>query len=64
MPGWDVLTWSGACAIGVLAFLKAVANEVERAQQTLRRFEQAQRIAALKRQARRVNTETDAAAAA
>ena len=49
MSGWQVLIWSATCGVGVLAFLKGVANEVDRVQANLRRLERAERQALLKR---------------
>ena len=49
MDGWQVLIWAATCGVGVIAFLKAVANEIERAEANLRRLEQAEREALQKR---------------
>ena len=49
MGGWKVLIWSATCGAGVLAFLRAVANEVGRVEGNLRRLEQTERRALLKR---------------
>jgi len=49
MGGWQVLIWVAACGVGVIAFLKAVANEIERAEANLRRLEQSERKALQKR---------------
>jgi len=50
MGGWQVLIWSATCGVGVIAFLKAVANDIERAEAKLHRLEQAERKAMQKRQ--------------
>ena len=39
MDGWTILCWGAVCGGGVLAFLRIVAFEVERAAQELRRVE-------------------------
>ena len=36
MDGWTILIWGGVCAVGVLAFLRIVASEVEQAAQDIR----------------------------
>ncbi len=43
MSGWQTLVWSGVCATGALAFLKMVANDLERSQHSLHDFEEMQR---------------------
>ena len=50
MGGWKVLIWAATCGAGVLAFLRAVANEVDRVEGNLRRLEQTERRALIKRQ--------------
>ena len=49
MGGWRVLIWAATCGVGMLAFLRAVANEVDRVEANLRRLEQTERRALLKR---------------
>jgi len=49
MGGWQVLIWAATCGVGVIAFLKAVADDIERAEANLRRLEQAERKALQKR---------------
>jgi hypothetical protein len=49
MSGWQVLIWAATCGVGMLAFLKGVANEVDRVEANLRRLEQGERRALLKR---------------
>ena len=65
MSVWEILVWAATCGMGVLAFLKAVANEVDRTEANLRRLEQTERKSSLKhRQAAGENiTESPAAAA-
>ena len=50
MDGCQVLIWAATCGVGVIAFLKAVANDIERAEANLRRLEQAERKALQKYQ--------------
>ena len=49
MGGWQVIIWAATYGVGVLAFLRAVANEVDRVEANLRRLEQTERRILLKR---------------
>jgi hypothetical protein len=42
MSGWSVLIWGVTCALGVLLFLKAVADGIENAQVALDLLEKRQ----------------------
>ncbi len=45
MIGWNTLGWGAACAGGALVFLRAVARDIDRIEQELRRLEQAEQKA-------------------
>ena len=51
MLGWKSLLWACVCATGVLLFLKAVADELDRVERDLRGLEQGQRRAFSRRAA-------------
>jgi len=45
MSAWQLLIWAATCGAGVLAFLKAVADEISRVKANLGRLEQTERKA-------------------
>ncbi len=45
MSGWKGILWAAVCGTGILLFLKAVADELDRVERDLRGLEQAQRRA-------------------
>ena len=49
--GWTVLIWSSTCTVGALSFLKLVAEQLVRVQQSLDVRERAARKAYLRRHA-------------
>lgn len=49
MLDWSTLIGVACCGLGVVVFLKAVANELERVELSIRQLEQAQKTAQKKR---------------
>ena len=50
MGAWCILIWAVVCLSGTLAFLKAVADEAEAAEQRLSQLEEQERLQYRKRQ--------------
>lgn len=49
MDGWTIMVFGATCLLGMVVYLKGVANEVDSAQILLRVVEQAQRAAQKRR---------------